>query len=528
MAEAEASGKKKIRVPRKFLIATAGILMLLGGSGAAALYVGKDQILGPSKESINGLDCTDIARVAIKRDDGQIWLHKYIMVEPSDGPTRMKTAIRVVATMAETLRAELIHVVLLDKNGPKKRSEMNGRSVGAEVFFVRNPGTIRGFDAPYSGYYFTGMPTAEGRFYGEERVLTAEQIKAVAAAMKDKADCARGDADTADAGGHKAAEPAKPKEGEATPASAHGEAAPVEEVKAVDPAEAEFDQVLGIQPPEEPKPVEDVAVEPDAGSDKSFLDTMMGMVGLGGDEPAAENAAAGDHAAPPAHGEAPADAGHAAAPEGEHGAAPAADGEHGAASEDSGAHDAHALPPNAIDLRIPKAPEPESSFFSSVLGAVGLDGDKDVPAADGHGAAEGHEAPAADGHSDGHEAAPANDHGAAETGHDASESGHAAPVASTHSDATGAAASGHGTPETEGQSAGHAAAPVVPPVAESVDLIDHAKASLQHTGPVTPAEDIPSDEPTDAELEMMKAKSTKHDGTGAHKKAGADHAAPAH
>ena len=376
IGEVEAPPKRRIFLRKRLVIAVGGILLLLGGSGAAALYIGTDKILGKSEKELGGLDCKDVARIAIKRNDNQIWLHKYIKTESTDGPTRIKTAIRVATGMAEKLRADLIHIVVLDKNGPTKRSDFKDLAFGAEVFYVRNIGSVPGMDSTFTANYAVGSAAANGNFYGKRRDLTSDQVLTLARLMDSRADCLPTDEEKAKMeAAAKAAEAHKAKAaGEKKPEEApkHGEekkaAAPADPALAAD---AKLNAALGIVPP--PPPVEEAKAEPDAKKGKGFLDSMLGMVGLGSKDEAPK--AVEGHAAP-ANGEgqaAPAASeGHAAPAEGEGHATPA-EGDH--ATEEK------KLPPTAVDLKVPEKPVKKESMFNSLMGMVGL-GSKENPASD--------------------------------------------------------------------------------------------------------------------------------------------------
>ena len=46
------------RLSRKLLIILAGVTVLTGASGAAAIFVGREALLGPPAEEISGVACT--------------------------------------------------------------------------------------------------------------------------------------------------------------------------------------------------------------------------------------------------------------------------------------------------------------------------------------------------------------------------------------------------------------------------------------------------------------------------------------
>lgn len=184
---------------RKILIIAAGVLVLTGASGAAAIIVGRDALLGPSSEAVSGAACTTVSTVRLERD-GQHWLRKYVRSDARDGEVRVKTALRVAGAVSNAEDADLYQVVLLDAAGPVNRADMRGRAIGAEVLFARNPAAVPGMSAPFVARYTDGEPAANGEFYGERKELSLDEIKSIVTAMQDKADCVDPNA-VADAGG---------------------------------------------------------------------------------------------------------------------------------------------------------------------------------------------------------------------------------------------------------------------------------------------------------------------------------------
>ena len=82
------------RLSRKLLIIVAGVIVLTGASGAAAIFVGREALLGPPAEEISGVACTLVTTVRLDRN-GQQWLRKYVRSEAKEGEMRIKTALRV-------------------------------------------------------------------------------------------------------------------------------------------------------------------------------------------------------------------------------------------------------------------------------------------------------------------------------------------------------------------------------------------------------------------------------------------------
>ncbi|MBB3658265.1 hypothetical protein FHX15_003507 [Rhizobium sp. BK650] len=221
-----------------------GSALLAGVSGGAAVYVGKNRLLGDG-ESADGVACTDVNLVTIKKQD-HVWVRKYIKTEPVDGMTRVKTALRVAQAVYAAQKPDLVQVVVLDENGPSLRSDIRGRAIGADVVYIAHPDKmVEGLDdKSYTARYYDGKASERGLFYGERVDLPDDQIAALNASLKNPADCIDPVAVASTKGEGKATAP-KAKEPEelsaeeqaakdaATPAEvAPAEAAPAEEAPA--------------------------------------------------------------------------------------------------------------------------------------------------------------------------------------------------------------------------------------------------------------------------------------------------------
>ncbi|MBL0371697.1 hypothetical protein JJB09_06625 [Rhizobium sp. KVB221] len=238
------------------------MLALLGGSGAAALYVGGDALIGPRKAKATGAECTTIQTVVLKTPSKRLWLRKYVKMDNADGATRIRTALRVAGVLAKSNPVDLIQVNVLDAHGPQKRADMRGRTIGAEVIIALQPKYLPEMSTPLTARYYDGLPTTDGRFYGERVDLALGDIKDLMTAMKDSPDkegCIEperpdfangqgtlkgGDQIVSVAGEHSAA------------ASPEGQEAPVDVAKTADHGEKTAEQ-------------------------PSFLDSVLGFVGLG-------------------------------------------------------------------------------------------------------------------------------------------------------------------------------------------------------------------------------------------------------
>lgn len=243
----------KLRLSRTLILVLGGLL-LVGGSGAAALYFGSEKLLGPPYESVNGLECTTLQEMKINREQ-RTWVRRYVFTEGGDGPARLRTAVRVAKAVQASAKADLIQITVLDKSGPTQRAAMRGRAIGAQVVYI--PDTSKAPDPSdpiYSAFYIEGA-ASNGEFYGLRISPPVEDIEKIAAGLTDGADCispvveTEGDAHggagehgkspghgekkgkgaASEHGGGHDAPAADAGHGEASPAEAsHGEAAPAE------------------------------------------------------------------------------------------------------------------------------------------------------------------------------------------------------------------------------------------------------------------------------------------------------------
>ncbi len=183
---------QNFRLSRKLVIIVGGVALLMGLSGVGALYFGKDRVLGfVNMASTDGLQCTDVNLVTIRKQN-HLWIRKYITTKPTDGVTRVKTALRVAKAIYDEQKPDLVQVVVLDKNGPTLRYDIRGRALGADVVYVPDPskvgdGTV---EAPFTARYYDGGASDQGLFYGERVDMLPKDIDGMMASIKDHTDCA--------------------------------------------------------------------------------------------------------------------------------------------------------------------------------------------------------------------------------------------------------------------------------------------------------------------------------------------------
>ena len=87
-----------LREGEKLLAVVGGVSVLCAGSGAAAVFVGKEKFFGPSYADLNGLTCSVLQTFTTKRD-GRTWVRRCCPLDPvcrtSQSPTRVYASGRV-------------------------------------------------------------------------------------------------------------------------------------------------------------------------------------------------------------------------------------------------------------------------------------------------------------------------------------------------------------------------------------------------------------------------------------------------
>lgn len=180
----------KIRLSRKLALILAGIVVLGGGSGAAALYASHAGYLGASIANLNGLSCSTVQTVKIKRDH-QYWVRKYVVADTGDGMARVRTAVRVAKAVQKSEKADLVQVAILDKAGPTDRAAMRGRAIGAQVIYTPDPSKVPDgvMNHPLAAFYLDGSADGTGQYYGMRIDLPYEDIDGMAASLSEFSDC---------------------------------------------------------------------------------------------------------------------------------------------------------------------------------------------------------------------------------------------------------------------------------------------------------------------------------------------------
>lgn len=320
----------KIRISRKLVLIVGGVVVLCGGTGAAAVFIGTEALLGPSYQTLNGLSCTEVKTVKIHKAD-RFWIRKYVTTEPTDGMSRVKTALRVATAVYATEKPDLVQVVVLDKKGPENRSDMRGRAVGADVIFIADPSKVpEETGAPvYTARYVDKPANENGQFYGEKINIPISEIEQLVAKLDDRTECVKPELPAGEGHGAPAAPGAEAPSAHGEAAAGDGHGAPADDVHGEVPVAEGHGEAPAADGHGAPaaadahgQPIPDAAGAESSG----WLASLKGMVLGAPAAPAAEVApgepagrdapARHDIAAPAIHG-AEAPAGHGGAPAGQ-------------------------------------------------------------------------------------------------------------------------------------------------------------------------------------------------------------------
>ena len=182
----------RLKISRKIAFAIAGTLALMGGSGAAAFYVGADVVLGSAKPAPTGVECTTVLTMISKTPSNRLWLRKYIKTDKAvDGEKRLITALRIAGLAAKANKVDLVQVNVLDPNGPSARAEMRGRTIGAQATIGLDLERLPELKPPVIGKYYDGVAGSDGEYHGALVAPGLDNLRTLIQAMSDaeKVDC---------------------------------------------------------------------------------------------------------------------------------------------------------------------------------------------------------------------------------------------------------------------------------------------------------------------------------------------------
>lgn len=156
-----------------------GSLVLCGTSGAAAVYLGPDVLIGPSFEEVHGVECQTLVKTR-KRDRDGPWIRQFIAVKTDDDRVRLRTALRVAKSVQHAESAHVVQVTVIDPGGPIQMSEMRGRAIGAQVTLIPDPmNDVEKKAGTYSGFSIQGATSSDGEFHGIRLEALPEDLAAI-------------------------------------------------------------------------------------------------------------------------------------------------------------------------------------------------------------------------------------------------------------------------------------------------------------------------------------------------------------
>lgn len=171
-----------------------GLLLVTGATGAAAVYIGADKLLGPSSASQSGVACTTIYASAQRRGDSR-WIRRFITTDADDGVTQLKTAVRVAHAVQTAEKAQLVQVSVLARNGNLPPSAMRGRAIGAQITYQPN-GDQAAATSRLAGFYVDGQADPDGEYHGMRVKLPERDLQAMAEGLTEVTGCEEPSPDT--------------------------------------------------------------------------------------------------------------------------------------------------------------------------------------------------------------------------------------------------------------------------------------------------------------------------------------------
>jgi hypothetical protein len=180
---------RRQRIYKLGLRAFLGVLVLCGATGAAALYIGPDVIVGPSFEELHGVGCRTVVATKTRDPDG-LWIRQYVVADTQDDEVRLRTALRVAESIRREQSPHLVQVSVVDAANIATLSTMRGRAIGAQVTIIPSPVTdAETLAGPISGFSVQGAASTDGEFYGIRFDSTREDLKAMAARFEEVRGC---------------------------------------------------------------------------------------------------------------------------------------------------------------------------------------------------------------------------------------------------------------------------------------------------------------------------------------------------
>ena len=181
---------KAFRLSRKFALIAIGTLLLIGGSGAAAVAFAPPDLIpipgfgGKKEASCKTIYKTQFTRAAEKR------ILAVIASDAIKPEERVRNGIRIARYIAEGgEHPDLVIVHVTDMTGPTNRSELRGHAIGAEIVHAPEHGHTRATGQEWEVRYMDAVPNAHGLFFGERKIFDAEAAHDAAISLEEPEGC---------------------------------------------------------------------------------------------------------------------------------------------------------------------------------------------------------------------------------------------------------------------------------------------------------------------------------------------------
>lgn len=184
----------KLSMSRRLIFGIAGLFALIGGSAAAAYYVGAEVVMG-EQASLVGAPCSTVLTMVSKTPSGRLWLRKYIRTDvETTGDARVRTALRIAAIAAKANKVDLVQVNVVTPHGPTKRAQMRGRAIAAQVTIGLKMDFLPDLESKIAAQYYDGDAGPDGEFHGDLVKPETEEVRAIVQSMAEatQEDCVEG------------------------------------------------------------------------------------------------------------------------------------------------------------------------------------------------------------------------------------------------------------------------------------------------------------------------------------------------
>lgn len=179
---------KAFRLSRKFALVALGTLVLIGGSGAAAVAFAPAHLV-PGFGGNKSASC----KTVYKSQYSQSAEKRVLTVIASDAVNpaeRVRTGIRIARAIAEGGdHPDLVIVHVADMAGPTLRSQLRGYALGAEIVHAPEHGHTRATDREWEVRYLDAAPNAQGLYFGDRLQMDDHMVHEIAASIEKPERC---------------------------------------------------------------------------------------------------------------------------------------------------------------------------------------------------------------------------------------------------------------------------------------------------------------------------------------------------